>query len=143
MLKAAVGKKACGVARPSQPLVALRAVGGNVEEVALLAPDDVLLELVDEGLRGLELARRRAISEWTTTPVTASGVELAREAGHGHVAEAEEGEVRLEGLDAASLQRVFERGLRLAQVGGVEVPVLVEDLGVTEGDASCPRAPAP
>ena len=28
-----------GVARPAQPLVALRAVGGDVEEVALLSPD--------------------------------------------------------------------------------------------------------
>ena len=95
-----------GVARPAQALVALRAVGGHVEEVALLAPDDVVLELVDE----------RASRSRTRSPAPcrsgrrrrsgASGVSSPGIAVHRHVAEAEEGEVRLEGLRAAALQRV-------------------------------------
>jgi len=45
------------VARPAEPLVALRAVGRDVEEVAPLPPHDVVLELVQERVRGLERAR--------------------------------------------------------------------------------------
>ena len=67
-------------------------------------------------------------------PVRASGVTSPGIAVHGHVAEAEEGEERLEGLRAAALQGVLQGRLRLAQVLRVEVALLVEDLGVTEGD---------
>ena len=44
------------VAGPAQPLVALRAVGREVEEVAAHAPHDVLVQLVDERVRGVEPA---------------------------------------------------------------------------------------
>src|SRR5215211_9107755 len=37
-----------GVAHPTEALVALRAVGRHAEEVATLAPDDVLLEFVNQ-----------------------------------------------------------------------------------------------
>jgi hypothetical protein len=36
------------VARPSEPLVALRTIGRDVHEIALLPPDDVVLQLVQE-----------------------------------------------------------------------------------------------
>ena len=39
-----------GVAHPAQALVALRAVGRDLEEIAALAPVDVALELVDEAV---------------------------------------------------------------------------------------------
>ena len=133
MLKAAGGREGLRVSRPAQALVALRAVRGHVEEVPLLAPDDVALELVDEGLRGLELARPRHVGV-DDDAGQGLGRELAREAVHRHVAEPEEGEERLEGLRAAALQRVLQGRLRLAQVLRVEVALLVEDLGVAEGD---------
>ena len=107
MLKAAVGEKACGVAGPSQPLVALRAIGGDVEEVALLPPLDVVLELVESGFEVTSSPVGR-MSEWTTIAgQRVSGVSSPGIAGHGHVAEAEEGEMRLEGLGAAALERVL------------------------------------
>src|SRR5213079_933001 len=43
-----------GISCPSEPLVALRAVGGHVEKVAALPPDDVVLELVEQRVRGYE-----------------------------------------------------------------------------------------
>ena len=43
-----------GVAGPAQALVALGAVGGDVQEVALLPPADVVLELIDQLVRALE-----------------------------------------------------------------------------------------
>ena len=88
-----------GVARPAQPLVALRAVGGHLQIVALLAPDDVVLKLVDQRAGALELARAVAWSVCTTMPVTASQGRLFRQAAHLHVAEAVEGEARFEVLD--------------------------------------------
>ena len=44
------------VAGPAEPLVALRAVGGHVEEVAAHAPDDVLVEPVELRVRRAEPA---------------------------------------------------------------------------------------
>ena len=38
------------IARPTHSFVALGAVGGDVEEVALLTPDDVLEEAVQHGI---------------------------------------------------------------------------------------------
>ena len=133
MLKAAVRREDLRVARPAQPLVALRAVGRHVEEVALLPPEDVVLELVDERLRGLELARLRHVGV-DDDPGQRVRRQLPRVAVDGHVAEAEEREVRLERLRPAALERVARRGLRLAQVLRVEVALLVEHLGVAQRD---------
>jgi hypothetical protein len=36
------------VARPSKPLVALRTIGRHVHEIAFLAPDNVVLQLIQE-----------------------------------------------------------------------------------------------
>ena len=44
------------VAGPAEPLVALRAVGRDVEEVAPQAPDDVAVQLVEQLVGALELA---------------------------------------------------------------------------------------
>src|ERR1051326_6249533 len=42
------------VAGPAEALVALRTVGGDVEEIAALSPDDVLLQPVDQRIGRLE-----------------------------------------------------------------------------------------
>jgi hypothetical protein len=47
------------IACPSLALVTLRAVGGNVDKVALLAPLYIALKLVDERIGALEISRRR------------------------------------------------------------------------------------
>ena len=44
------------VTRPAETLVPLRAVGGEVEEVPAEAPDDVLVQLVEQLVGALELA---------------------------------------------------------------------------------------
>ena len=67
-------------------------------------------------------------------PVIASGVGVAGQPFDLHEAEAVEGEVRLEGLLGAAAQRVAVGLLRGAEVGRVEVAVLVEHLGVLELD---------
>ena len=42
------------IASPAQALVALRAVGGHVEEIPFLSPGDVVLELVEHRVRCFE-----------------------------------------------------------------------------------------
>ena len=119
------------VAGPPEPLVALRTVGRHVDEVALLAPADVVLQLVHKRLRRLEIPRLRHVGVHDD-----SGDRFRRErsriAVDRDVAEPHEREVRLECLRASALQRVADGGLRGAQVLGVEVSVLVEDFRVTQ-----------
>ena len=50
------GREHLDVAGPAQPLVALRAVGRDVEEVAAHAPDDVLVQPVEQRVGALEPA---------------------------------------------------------------------------------------
>jgi hypothetical protein len=46
--------KDLGVAGPTQALVTLRAVGGHVDKVAFLTPNDIVLQLVDERARAFK-----------------------------------------------------------------------------------------
>ena len=54
-------REGLGIPGPAQPLVPLRAVGGHVEEVALLSPEDVVLELVQQRVRRGELPGHRHV----------------------------------------------------------------------------------
>ena len=121
-----------GVPGPPQPLVALRAVGRHVEEVALLPPLDVVLELVQQRVRGGELPGHRHVG---VDDDAGQAVErrLAGPARDRHVAEALEGEVRLVPLFRPALEDVGHELLRRPQVGRVEVSGLVEHLGVAQG----------
>ena len=58
MLSAAVAAKTWPSPGRAQALVALRTVGGHGVEIAALAPDDVLVEPVEQGARGGQRARR-------------------------------------------------------------------------------------
>ena len=121
------------VARPAEPLVALRAVGRHADEVALLPPHDVVVELVEHRVGAGEGAGARHVGVHDD-----AGDRFRRRRAWQpfdlHEAEAVEGEVRLEGLLGAATQRVAVRLLRGAKVGRVEVAVLVEHLGVLELD---------
>ena len=99
MLNAAVRREHLRVAHPPEPLVALRAVGRHVDEVALLPPDDVVLELVDQRLRRLERAGRRHVRVHDDAGQAVER-QLARVAVHGDVPESLEREVRLVDLGA-------------------------------------------
>ena len=46
-----------GIARPTQTLIPLGAVGGHVQEVPALAPDDVGKELIEHRIAGFQPAR--------------------------------------------------------------------------------------
>ncbi len=79
MLKLARADKDLRVAGPAEAFVALRAVGGDFEEVALLAPDDVVLELLEQGMRAGE-EPVGFVSECRTMPVTSRIFSLAEPA---------------------------------------------------------------
>ncbi len=91
-----------GVAGPAQPLVALRAIGGHFQEIALLAPEDIVLQLVEHRVGALKRCRSGGVSECTTIPVIASASRRAGKAAHLDVAEAVEGEARLVGSSPPS-----------------------------------------
>ena len=59
------------IARPSQTLIALRAIGWDIKKIALLPPDDIALQLVDQRVGTIELAVG-GVAEWMTIPETAS-----------------------------------------------------------------------
>ena len=115
---AAVGANDGEVAGPAEPLVALRAVGGHVEEVAAHAPHDVAVQLVEQRVGALERSRCGARSECdddrrerrrrSSSP--GQPVDLG-------VAEAVEGERRLEHVVAAAEDEAVGR-LRACAAGG-------------------------
>ncbi len=94
----------------------------------------------EQGVRGGEAPGRRHVGVDDDAGEAVEG-RLARPALDRHVAEALEGEVRLVHLVAAALQRVLHLLLRRPEVGGVEVAVLVEHLGVAQGHRRPRRAP--
>ena len=118
------------VARPAQPLVALRAVGGNAQEVVALAPADVAIQLVHVGVAGLE----GGVFFQVRTDELAfqrRDFHIARR-GDLAVAETEEGVGGMEGFTLfRAPERVVERGTRRAQVVGVEAAAgaVVEAVG--------------
>ena len=118
------------VAGPAEPLVALRAVGRQVDEVAAHAPADVLVEPVEPVVRAVERAGRRHVA------VTDDGLDrvrgqLSRPAVDLDVPEPVDRERRLVRLDVTAGEdvRVGRRGL--AQRPGRQLAVL-EHLGVAE-----------
>ena len=120
------------VARPPQSLVALRAVRGQVDEVAERAVDDVLVESIQEGLRTRErpgAAQTRTDPHGFDTP-SAHGVQPAGPAVDLDVAEPVERESRLEHVVAAGQDEPVG-GTGRAEGTDADLTVL-EDLGVTQ-----------
>ena len=105
------------VAGPAESLVALRAVGRDVDEVAAHAPDDVLVQAVDELVRASRTSRCARCR--CGTPGDDAAVRrrrVARPAVDLGVAEAVEGEPRLPLLAAlAAGERVVVGRVRLAE----------------------------
>ena len=125
------GREHLRVAGPAESLVALRTVGGDIQEVAALSPHDVVLELVDERVGCLERARRRHIR---VNNDACDRIERRR-AGKSvdcDVSKSLKSEMRLVDFDAFAFQNVFHRLRRVAQIFRVEVPRLVEHLGVAQ-----------
>ncbi len=132
-----------GVAGPAEPLVARRRVGRHVEEVAALSPGDVLLQAVEQRIRRDEPSGAGHVAV-QHDPGDRRGGQFARVSLDRDVAEPHEGEVRLEHLlTAAAAQGVLDLGLRIAEVGGVELPRAVEHLGMAQPDHGAARPPDP
>ena len=126
------------VARPAQPLVALRAVGGHVHKVAPLPPLYVVEELIDALVRAAK-ARCHCDVRADDHAREIAHIDLARPVFQTHIAEAEERELRLEGLPAAARERIADLRLGDAVVFIIEVAVLVQHLAVTDDDTRARR----
>ena len=120
------------VAGPAQPLVALRTVRWNVEEIALLAPDDAGVKTVDPlvGTREVPGARHVGMKHHADHVLPLRTPGNARQL---DVAKTVKGEVRLEQLFAAAAD-VPVGAFRRAQVFRVERAFGVEHLGVADDD---------
>ena len=128
---AGCGGKNLRIAGPAEALAALRAVGGHVDEIGAQAPEGVLIEPVDLGVAGLDPADalEPGAEHAAAEPVL---VQFADPALHAHIAEAEEGKVRTNGLPRAAGD-VLKAGTGVPVVFVVEVPLL-QDLPEVQGD---------
>ena len=118
------------VARPAQTLVALRAVGRNIDEVVEHPPLDIRLQPVDERVGRNErtvLGRRRT----DRLGDEILGVQLAVDSLHLDVAEAVEGEPGREPLLALPRKDIGTQRFGLTQVAGEEF-ALFKNLGVVD-----------
>ena len=126
------------VAGPAEALVALRAIGRQVDEVPAHAPAHVLVEPVEPVVRRVERAGRLHVGV-AHDGLDRVGRQLARPAVDLHVAEAVDRERRLVGLDAATAEHVGVGLRRAAERPGAELAVL-EHLGVVQHDRVTGRA---
>ena len=122
------------VARPAEPLVALRAIGGGLEVVALLPPDDVVKKLVHPRIGAAEFAR------------AVQGVvhDDARDGGHArglgqsvdlHVAKTMHRTPRLERFLPAAAQPEHIGGRRAAEIGRIQRAVGIQHFAVAHNES--------
>ena len=120
-----------GVPRPSQPLVPLGAVGGDIEEVVPHAPGNIALELVDLFIRCMEGTDRLHVG------VHHAGSEHLRlhliNAIHADIAEPMESKMRQECL-LFPIADIGVNGSCLTQCLRIEVSVLIKHLCVAHRD---------
>src|SRR5579862_1135430 len=95
------GSKNLRVARPSQTLVALRTIGRNIQEIAFLSPDNIVLELIEKGARGFEVSGlfHRRVNDDTGELLR---INVAGPSAHGYITKPLKGEVRLVDLLTAA-----------------------------------------
>ncbi len=108
----AVGQNACASPVQPQTLVALRAVGRNVEEVAALSPDDVALQLVQFCVRRFEGSDpfEFRVQHHALHPVRFR-LRAFGKPGEFHISETVEGEGRLPGDLCRSLRPCRSRSI--------------------------------
>jgi hypothetical protein len=127
------------VTGPAEPLVALRAVDRHVEEVAAHRPDDVVVEPVEQRVRGGEPTGAAEVS------ANHDGFQVGRrQVGHAvqlGVAETVEGQRRLEQLLLVAGDKVGVGGLGAAQREGGQLSAL-QHLGVPDGHGRPGSEPA-
>src|SRR5208283_5488075 len=130
--------KDLGVSRPTQALIALRAIRGHVEEISFLPPDDVVMKLVQHltgsfkstgGLHGRMDNHAREVIERGFAGPTA----------HRHITEPLKSEVGLKSLEALAFGGIANGLLRGAKVFGVEIAGAVEHFSVSQRDGGACR----
>ena len=130
------GREGGDVTGPAEPLVALGAVGGNVEEVAARAPDHVAVQLVEQLVGTLELSGPAQIGG-DDDGAQIIGGQIAGPALDLDVAEAVEREGRLEEVAVTAQDEPIRRR------GSAQRPhaefVVLEHLGVPQGDLGAGR----
>jgi hypothetical protein len=126
------GREDLRVAGPAEAFVALRAVGRHREEVAALAPDDVLLQL-GEALVGVAVLADLLHRRVRDAGGDVLQAQLSRVIDDLAEPEAVHGEPRLERLTGrVAAEDVLVGGAGATQRFDVELAVVVEDLGVPE-----------
>ena len=121
------------IAGPAQSLVALGAVGRDVDEVGPLRPVDVAEELVEHRVGAGERAHDRRVARQRDPRDRLLG-RPRLQPGDLDVLEAVEREPRLPGLLALTVADIGIRDAGLAEVGRVDRAVRVEPLGEPQGD---------
>src|SRR5205823_1321082 len=106
-------------------------ISRDIQEVALLPPDNVVLKLVDELVRRLELARPWHVRVNDDPSETFRGY-FTGIAGDGNITKTLKREVRFVSFKPATFKRVLHRLLRSAQVRRVEVAGFVQHFGVSQ-----------
>ncbi len=122
-----------GVSGPAQPLVALRTISRDIQEIALLPPQDIVLQLVDKRLRGRKIAGRPDVG-MNDDAGQAVEIEFTRITFNRDITKSLKGEVRLVDFDSATLERVPVGLFRGAQVVDIEIALFIKHLGVPQRD---------
>ena len=128
------------VAGPTETLVALRTIGGDVEEVAAQTPTDVAIEVVEQRVRAAELSGRSHVRVQDEGSQQLGGRCLAQ-ARDLDIAESVESKPRRPFFGSPTPTDIGVGRAGQAQVFAVDGPVGVEHLGELERDLlSAPAA---
>src|SRR5208337_257351 len=123
--------KGLGISGPTQSLIPLRAIRGDVEEIPFLPPDDVVLKLAQQligsfkgtgGLnRRMDNHAREAIERGCSGPTA-----------HSHITKPLEGEVRLKSFDALAFCSIANGLFCGTKIFRVEIASAVQNLSVSK-----------
>ena len=120
------------VAGPAEAFVPLGAVGGNVEEIALLTPENIGDQLIEHRIGGFDFPGLSNVGI-NGDRGKLRDIGRAGKCRQPDIPKAEEGQLRVPSLKALPAG-VMNLGLRRAIVGVIEVAVRVQHLAVLDAD---------
>src|SRR6516164_11469387 len=135
-------RKDLSIAGPAETFIALRAVCRHIEKISFLAPDDVVLQLVEKRIRSLEQARP-GDGRMHDNARKVLRVYFARPAAHRDITKPLKSEMWLEPFRSHAFGGVANGFFSRAQIGGIEISGFVEHFRVTQGDGSSGRSGHP
>ncbi|MNC30657.1 hypothetical protein D3C75_789460 [compost metagenome] len=116
---------------PAQPLIPLRAIRRHIDKVAFLAPQDIVLELVDQRIGAREGACVLHI-RMKYDPCKILWREFLTEPGQLHIPEPLEGKTRLIAFPANAFGNIGDLLSGASQIIGVDVAVPVQHLEMNQ-----------